>query len=192
MLLNKYKIIITLALTLFAVFTAVHAQQIPVLPLGSIDQMSAAERAPLVFSGECDISGTAYSSTKWIQIGYSSEATESANRNISLFNPEFFSLVLKLSTTGSGDSSKISSGWFESAIDTTESPQWNADSSNFFISANATDHTQYGYWRFESLQSTGNAYIYPLRALIGGFIRFNFQSDIADTSHLEWKLVCEH
>jgi len=168
-------------------------QDLPVLPRVDMNNLIAGERAPVLFSGSGQIEGSSNSlTTAWMQIGYSPNATDNANRNISVFNPEYFTAFLKLSMWGQGDSAGISNAHFECVFDTTSQAVWNGDSSNIFIFDGAFNLHDYGKWRFEPVSDTARCWAYPLRLLIGGYVRLVFESELADTCTVNWSLICEH
>ncbi len=167
--------------------------QTPSLPNADAGRFLAGEHYPLIYSGSGQINGSADPcTTAWYQVGYSPNATAVDNRNIGIFNPEVFSVGLKLATWGAGDSAQVYSGRFESAYDSTGAVFWNADSSNYFIEDGIYGHKNYGSWRFESLSDTSRQSLYRVRALTGGYIRLIFASNLADTCQVNWSLICEH
>ncbi|MDP8239248.1 MAG: hypothetical protein P9X24_09165 [Candidatus Hatepunaea meridiana] len=163
------------------------------LPNKSAGEMLAGEHFPVIYTGQGLIKGAANSyTTSWCQVGFSSVAENDDNRNIGIFNPEIFSVGIKLGCNGDGDSARVSSARFECAYDTTWISFWNADSSNQFIESNNYSCNQYGIWRFEALDDTSRQWLFPLRVMIGGYIRLVFTSDIDDTCQVDWTLICEH
>jgi len=163
------------------------------LPNKSAGEFLAGEHYPLIYSGVGVIQGAAHPcTTAWRQIGYSPEADTDDNRNIGLFNPEVFTVRLKLTCSGSGDSASFSRAYFESAYDTTAKSFWNGDSSNVFIEGGTFSHPEYGIWRFEAVDDTSRGWLFPIRGMIGGYLRLVFESDIADTCTVNWSLICEH
>ncbi|MFC2150143.1 hypothetical protein ACFLQV_01440 [Calditrichota bacterium] len=167
--------------------------QTPALPSVDVSHLIAGEHFPLIYTGSGSIEGAADSYTSaWQQIGYAPGASSTANRNVGIFNPEYFTLGLKLACSGAGDSAAVELGYFETAYDTTEAGFWNADSSNRFIEDGIFGHNDYGVWRFETQRDTARTYAYPLRVLAGGYVRLTFSADIADTTAIDWRLTCEH
>ena len=163
------------------------------LPNISSGSLIAGEHYPLIYTGDGLIKGSLNTlTTSWIQVGFTSEADEDENRNVGIFNPEVFTVGLKLSCYGSGDSAGISAARFECAYETVTSPYWNADSSNYFIESGCYSHDQYGIWRFESIDDTARKWLFPVRLLMGGYVRLIFETDIEDTSQVDWTLICEH
>jgi len=182
-------IILTAVLSISSVFAQTSIQ----LPNADAGTFLAGEHYPLIYTGDGLIRGAAHPcTTSWQQVGFSSIASDADNRNIGIFNPEIFTVGLKLDCWGSGDSANVSSARFECAYDTTLNIFWNADSSNCFIMDGCYGHDQYGSWRFEALEDTSMQWLYPVRTNIGGYIRLILESDIADTCKANWTLICEH
>lgn len=186
-------IIITLIIGAVSVVGSAGAQISPPAPRPNVGDLIAGEHTPLFFYGQGTIYGTAHPcTTAWIQIGACLAAEAEDNRNIGRYNPERFTLALKLGLSGAGDSAAVSAGRFEWCYDTTQSYHWNADSSNMFISTDAFNQADYGAWRFLPQRSVARGCIYPLRVWSGGYLRFILSSDIADTCSVNWRLLCEH
>ncbi len=163
------------------------------LPNRSAGDFLAGEHYPIIYTGQDEIRGSAHPcTTAWRQVGFSASAGAEANRNIGLFNPEVFTVGLKLGCSGAGDSARISAARFESAYDTTTKAFWNGDSSNIFIEDGCYHHADYGVWKFETLDDTSRWWLYPIRAVVGGYVRLILESDIADTCTVDWSLICEH
>lgn len=151
------------------------------------------EHYPLRYNGVGTIFGAAHPcTTAWVQVGWSDCAGDAANRNVGRFNPQLFTVGLKLACYGSGDSARVSKGRFESAYDTTAAPFWSGDSSNIFIQSGSFSHPDYGVWRFETLANTARRWLYPARLLVGGYVRLILESGIADSCSVEWTLIGEH
>lgn len=175
------------------IMTPVSAQTVLTTPRSDTGDLLAGEHSQLVYSGQSLILGNANPcTTSWIQTGQSEFASNSANRNISRLNPEVFTLMIKLSTYGTGDSVSISEGCFECAYDTNGCSYWNGDSSSVFIQEGAYNQHDYGIYRFEPLADTARGWLFPVRLLSGGYTRMIFTSDIADTCQVDWSLICEH
>lgn len=169
------------------------SQQSVTVPSGSARDFLAGEHTPIIFNGDGSIQGTADPcTTAWVQVGYASIASIADNRNIGRFNPEKFTLAMKLACAGAGDSAKVAECRFEQAYDTTGILSWNGDSSNVVITSGAYDHPQYGTWKFEAVEDTSRNYLFPVRMFVGGYVRLIFESDIADTCSVDWSLICEH
>ncbi len=167
------------------------------LPNSDAGIFLAGEHYPVIYKSTASVQelimGAAYPcTTSWHQVGFSSIANDADNRNIGIFNPEIFTVGLKLACNGSGDSANVSKAYFECAYDTTTEVFWNADSSNYFIEDGCYSHDQYGLWRFEALDDTTRQWLYPLRMMIGGYIRLILASNIEDTCQVRWTLICEH
>jgi len=179
---------------LIGAFTAAGLCQTSVeLPNRSAGDYLAGEHYPVIYTGQGEIRGSAHPcTTAWQQIGFSSEAEADDNRNIGLFNPEVFTVGLKLNCYGSGDSAQVSTARFESAYDTTTKAFWNGDSSNTFIEDGCYNHADYGVWKFEAFDDTARQWLFPVRAMTGGYMRLILESDIADTCAVNWSLICEH
>lgn len=185
--------ILTTILFSVLLISSAYSQISAQLPNAEAGTFLAGEHYPVIYSSEGLIRGTAHPcTTSWHQVGFSSLAAYAENRNIGIFNPEVFTVGLKLSCWGSGDSAKVSSAHFECAYDTTLKAFWNGDSSNCFIENGSYDHDQYGIWRYEVLADTSMQWLYPVRMIIGGYIRLILTSDIADTCQVNWTLICEH
>ncbi|NQU05886.1 MAG: hypothetical protein HQ568_07320 [Calditrichaeota bacterium] len=178
---------------LFVISTPIFAQIDVQLPNISSGRLIAGEHYPLIYTGDGLIKGSTNTlSTAWMQVGFAADADEDANRNVGIFNPEVFTVGVKLSCYGSGDSAGISAAHFECAYDIDLQPFWNADSSNNFIELDCYSHEQYGVWRFEAIDDTARQWLFPIRMLIGGYIRLVFETDVVDTSQVNWCLICEH
>lgn len=163
------------------------------LPNRSAGVLIAGEHFPVIYSGDGLIKGAANTYTSpWFQVGFSPWAVEADNHNIGIFNPEIFTVGVKLSCFGAGDSAQISSAYIDCAFDTTAQPFWNGDSSNKFIETGCFNHDQYGIWRFEALSDTSRRWLYPVRAVVGGYLRLVFESDVEDTCNVDWMMICEH
>jgi len=170
-----------------------YSQPTPSLPNKPAGDLLVGEHYPVLYTGQGLIRGTAHPcTTAWLQVGYSPSASEADNRNIGIFNPEVFTIGMKLSTWGNGDSAQVQAARFECAYDTSASPFWNSDSSNLFVTSDAFDHPDYGQWRFEPLSNTSRRWLFPARLLIGGYVRLILESEIGDTCQVDWSLICEH
>lgn len=152
--------------------------------------------APIIYTGTITCAGNVQDTTRWLQIGWSpSTASQALNNRIILFNPDYATLTVSLSTTG--DSVDFNKGWFEVAYDTTALAGWNADSSNFFVSDGNYNRSDYGVWTFENivgLETTydDNSFVYPLRVLRGAFIRFFFFNKVSGNDVVyTWMLTAE-
>jgi len=186
-----YKIFVTILFTLCAAFVA-NAQP-GKLPVADTYSILAGEHTPVIYSGSGTINGASNTlTTSWLQIGYSANASDATNNNLTRYNPEKFTLGLKLACSGSGDSARVSKARFEVAYDTTATAYWNADSSNIFIKSGNFTLGDYGIWRFEVLGDTSRSWLYPLKVLQGGYLRMVFETTVADTSSLVWTLTGEH
>ena len=163
------------------------------LPNRSAGVLIAGEHFPVIYDADGKIQGAADSyTTSWYQVGYSPSADLADNHNIGIYNPEVFTVGVKLSCYGAGDSARVSQAHIECALDTTSQPFWNGDSSNMFIDNGCYSHDQYGSWRFEALSDTSRRWLYPIRVVVGGYLRLVFESDIEDTCNVEWVMICEH
>jgi len=182
-----------LAILIGIVFAATVGAQPAKTPPPDPGQMLSGEHTPVLYSGSGTIKGSGNSlTTSWLQIGYSPNASEAANANIGRYNPEKFALALKIACYNVGDSARVTTARFEQAYDTTLTAFWNADSSNRFIKSGNFNLGDYGVWRFEVLSDTSRRWLYPLRVLQGGYIRFLFETTTADTASLVWTLTGEH
>jgi len=137
--------------------------------------------------------------TSWMQIGWASTGVTDSNRVYTQYNPETFTLLLNINVTATDDSAGLGSARFETAVDTTDDPIWNADSTNLFVADGNYTHAQYGIWMFEDITAdSGSAeeertYAYPLRVLHGGWIRIIFFGGVdGDSAIYDWSLICEH
>ena len=77
------------------------------------------EHVPVEYSGSANISGTnsyAYY-TQWMQIGWGNDANIYHNNEISVYNPEIFTLFTLLSKYGVGDSARVTDAKFQTAFD---------------------------------------------------------------------------
>ena len=162
------------------------------VPVGDSYTFLAGEHTPVIYSGSGTVSVAHTLTTQWLQIGYSPNAAEVANSNLGRFNPEKFTVGVKLACSGSGDSARVTTARFEEAYDTTIAAFWNADSSNIFIKSGNYGLQDYGVWRFEVLADTSHRQLYALRVLQGGYVRLVFQTTTADTASLSWTLTGEH
>ena len=162
-------------------------------PIPDAGALLSGEHTPIIFTDQDQIRGAAHPcTTAWMQTGSSSSASDAANRNIDRFDPEVFTLSIKLATWGAGDSAGVQEARFECAYDTTGTTFWNGDSSNVFISDGAFNLPDYGVWRFEPVSNTSLGWLFPVRLLIGGYTRFIFSHELADTCSIDWSLTCEH
>ena len=180
---------------LFVVLLAVngYCQTDVQLPKKSAAEFIAGEHFPIIYSGQGKAMGAADPcTTGWCQVGFSPWAESADNRNIGIFNPQAFTVGLKVSCYGAGDSARISRAYFECAYNTTSERFWSGDSSNLFIEDGCFTHDLYGKWRFEALSNTSRQWLYPVRAMVGGYMRLIFESDISDTTVINWTLICEH
>jgi len=184
--------IIIIALALLST-VALRAQSNSAIANESVEFFLSGEHYPLIQSGQGTIYGAAHPcTTRWVQVGYSQSAGDFANRNAARFAPSIFTLGLKLTKQGSGDSARVSAARYEAANDTTAAAFWNADSSNKFIVSGAYNLPDYGLWRFEPVADTTRQWLYPLRVMAGGYVRLVLSSDIADTCRVDWALVGQH
>lgn len=164
-----------------------------VAPVGDAYSLLAGEHTPVIYSGVGAVNGSTGSyATPWLPIGYSPQAASAANNNIARYNPEQFTLGLKIACIGQGDSACVTSARFETAYDTTLTTFWNADSSNEFIKAGNYKEVDYGSWRFESLADTSRAWLYPLRVMQGGYVRLVLGTTTSDSLSVAWTLTGEH
>ena len=142
------------------------------LPNKSAGDFLAGEHFPVIYSGAGTINGAAYPcTTAWRQVGYSPEADFAANRNIGVFNPQVFTVGIKLTCSGGGDSARVSRAYLECTYDSTAKSFWNGDSSNVFIEDGCYSHQEYGVWKFEAINDTARCWLFPIRAMIGGYLR---------------------
>ncbi len=167
--------------------------QTQMMPSGDPAHLLSGEHTSLFWSGSGVINGAnnVYT-TSWMQIGSSLYSNSASNQNIAVFNPERFTLTLKLNCYGTGDSARVSQARFEMAYDTTAVASWMADSTNFFIKAGNAGHPLYGQGLYEALSDTARRWDYPLRVARGGFIRFIFNTSTSDSVRVYWTLWGEH
>jgi len=161
-------------------------------PVGDTYSLLSGEHTPVIYSGAGEASAAGSYTTQWLQIGYSPEASVKNNHNIGRFNPEQFTLGVKLSLGAEADSTLISAARFELAYDTTSSVFWAGDSSNIFIATSNSVRPDYGIWTFSPLINGTRGWVYPLRVLHGGYIRLVFETTTADEVEIEWVLTGEH
>ncbi len=192
---TKYTRILCLAVIICCIIAAGQgfAQTVFTMPRSDTGDLLAGEHSQLLYTGQNLILGSACPcTTAWMQIGQSDIASNSANRNISCYNPEVFTLMIKLATYSAGDSASIDEACFECAYDTTGNDYWNGDSSNVFIQSGAYNLHDYGIYRFEPVADTARGWLFPLRLVTGGYTRLIFSTDISDTLQVDWSLICEH
>lgn len=183
---------IFISLVMFALsFCPVNAQP-GVPPVGDTYSLLSGEHTPVIYSGTGEASAAGSYTTQWLQIGYSPESSVKNNHNIGRFNPEQFTLGVKLSLAADADSTLLSTARFELAYDTTASEFWAGDSSNIFIASSNSVRPDYGIWVFNPLSNRTRGWVYPLRVLHGGYIRFVFETTTADEVEIEWVLTGEH
>ncbi len=184
------KFIINLAMTALLIGPVIAQPGVP--PVGDAYTLLSGEHTPVIYSGSGQASSSAGYTTQWLQMGYSPNATAAANSNIGRYNPEQFTLGLKLSLAGGADSTLVSSARFELAYDTSSTRYWIGDSSNTFLSASSSSRSDYGIWTFGQQANASRGYLYPLRALQGGYIRLVFETTTSDAVVIEWTLTGEH
>ncbi|MBM3328200.1 MAG: hypothetical protein FJY67_01845 [Calditrichaeota bacterium] len=183
------KIICALGAVLFDLSFA----QPGVSPVGTASDFLSSEHTPVIWSGSGRINGAGNTyTTSWLQIGYSPSVAAVDNSNIARFNPERFTLTLKVSNYNVGDSAVVGSARFELAYDTTAAAAWSADSTNRFIQSGGFNHPLYGQGVYEALLDTARRWDYPLRIPRGGFIRFVFGTTTADSVNIAWTLWGEN
>jgi hypothetical protein len=161
-------------------------------PAGDAYTLLSGEHTPVIYSGSGEASSAEGYTTQWLQIGYSPYAEAKNNHNIGRFNPEQFTLGLKLTLGAEADSTLISSARFELAYDTTATAFWISDSTNMFISGTGIARFDYGVWIFSPLSDQTRGWLYPLRVLQGGYIRLVFETTTSDEVEIEWILTGEH
>lgn len=161
-------------------------------PTGDVWTLLSGEHTPVIFSGAGEASVSADYTTQWMQICYSPDAPSNSNHNISRYNPEHFTLGVKLSLTTGGDTALVHQARFEIAYDTTSTIYWNGDSSNIFISSDAFRRSDYGVWTFDPVNSTTEGRLFPLRIFQGGYLRFSFSTTTSDAVGIDWTLTGEH
>ena len=188
-IINTIIAIVIVALPILPLF----GQDMAVPPRPDAGVLLSREHVPVIFSGSDVIDGSANTLTSdWMQIGYAPIASNSANRNIGNYNPQHFTAELKLECFNVGDSAEVSTARAEFAMDTVAVAGWNADSSNSFIEAGSYTHAEYGSWRHESLVDTSRRWNYPIKVQRGGYIRLVFETTLADSTTVNWSLICEH
>jgi len=172
----------------------------------STKELIGGEHAPLIFSDTDTLLSADTSTTHWMHIGWNTNAKSWSNKIVQAFNPEVFTFVIGLrdesdDNDATDDSVGVSDIRFETSLDTTGDPIWNADSTNLFVADGNYTHAQYGIWMFEDIVGvdSGAAIVqreqaYPLRVLSGAWIRFIFtaRDDMVDTTFVDWSLICEH
>ncbi len=184
------KHIIYSVITALLIGSAIAQPGVP--PIGDVYTLLSGEHTPVIYTGAGTASSSSGYTTAWLQIGYAPLASAKNNNNIGRFNPEQFTLGLKLSLGEGADSALISSARFELAYDTTSTVFWIGDSSNCFIYLNSFSRSDYGIWTFNKLSETARGYLYPLRVLQGGYIRLVFETTTSDAVEIEWNLTGEH
>jgi len=184
--------IYTIVLIICALYNLNWAQT-GIMPTGDAGNLLSGEHTPVIWSGAGVINGAGNNyTTTWQQIGSSPFSSAVLNNNIAVYDPEKFTLTLKLSCYGAGDSARISQAIFSMAFDTTAAAAWTADSTNVFIKSGNYNHPLYGQGLYEVLADTARRWDYPLRVVRGGFIRFIFSTTTSDSVNVSWTLWGEH
>jgi len=180
----------------------------------SVKELAKGEHLPLMFSGIDTLAVLGVESvTPWMPIGWSpSIAVKSHqgiidNQALTRYDPRYFTLICELDTVSvnATDSVAIGSIIAEFAIDTTDLPIWNPDTSNALIYPSfGYNHTLYNYWTFQAYKipwaSNTEAHAYAIRVFAGAYIRFRFAgwndtdhgSDFDQESRVKWTLIVKH
>jgi hypothetical protein len=173
----------------------------PLKAMGRSDLFIVGQAFPLFYVGATTVASATAGTTAWLQISYSfadttSKAEKISYRELGWQDPAYFGIDI---TYGGADSAGVDSAYFECAWDTTATPIWNGDFSNYFIATGAYDSTLYGISIYNplSLSATTKAergYNYKLAIQRGGYVRFIFStpSDIADATIFNWVFWCKH
>ena len=151
--------------------------------------------APVEWNGTGSCSSVAAASalvdtTDWIQIGFSSAATDTGNRLPYDHYPKQFTLSLKLSRRfASSDSCYIHNAHFEMADSSNAVvPFWNADSSNWFIKSGNYNRPDYGIWTYEIDSVKTRGMDFNLKITRPGFFRLIYATSNQDTIDYIWRL----
>lgn len=191
----KQLFIITFFIIAFSiVFNSNVKAQLPFpLPSPNVGELVAGQHTPIIIEGEGTIFGSSGAcTTNWVLISPTPFANATANRNISRFAPRYYVVQFQLDTYGAGSDADISTAHYEVSLDSTDTPVWNADSSNYFINNNAFAHPDYGIWKFNPIESTDIGYQLPLRIWYGGYFRMILNSVTDDTTLVRWRVICAH
>lgn len=68
----------------------------------------------------------------------------------------------------------------------------NADSTHWFCYSGAVSMEAYPEYMAEPVYDTTMYWWFPMRVLMGGYLRLYFETDAIDTSTIDWTLKCEH
>lgn len=213
---KKTKILLTFVVSAFVALTMyilTYGQSVyPSYKSVNASVLLGGEHTPLIYSGTVYLprASAAEQTTSWLQIGYSTDALKNtdalmkSSRQVFEVNPEKFTLSIRLASYpvhADHDSVSLMACRFELADSTSAViPFWNGDSTNLFMANGNYNHSFYGYWMFEEpgLNSAAilgtREWIYPLRVLRGGYIRFVFtgSAGIDDSTAVSWTLWCEN
>jgi len=167
------------------------------LPAGETSIFLAGEHTPVIYritlAQDHYIVGCADAcTTAWFDIGASPYASDADNRNIGIFNPECFTVGIKMTWSFNGDSCQINKAYFETCYQTTDFVFWNADSSNFFIDGDCYSHDDYGDWRYQTLLDTSRFYLYTCRVWAGSKMRVILESGIEDSVDFDLFVISEN
>lgn len=160
----------------------------------SVGMSQGGVRTWLEWSGNCLVGGNISSDTSgWFQISPVPKRPAGDNSLLYDINPKVFTLYLDLRKYGSGDSIALGNCRFEYQVSPDSSwGFWNGDSSNQFLSVNASNSTLYSLWVFQSPKTNANlvSLVVPLRVVSGGYLRFIFTKNptVQDTTRVNWKL----
>ncbi len=183
-------LLLTILILCFTVQPSAWAQGTVAAPKPDRDALLAGEHAVTAYSGTGLIPGSKGTyTTAWMPVGWSPQASRSANDNILRLAPRCFTVTLKTAVYNCGDSVSIDGARFECALDTTGAVIWNADSSNVFISGEAFASPDYGLWRFAPITNSSRYYACPLRVITEGYIRLALDSNLSDSTTVTWTLI---
>ena len=68
----------------------------------------------------------------------------------------------------------------------------NADSSHWFCYSGAASLEMYPEYMAEPVSDTSMYWWFPVRAIIGGYMRIYLETSQTDTGLVDWTLICEH
>jgi len=152
-------------------------------------ELLGGEHYNILWTGSGIIKGSAHPcTTAYIQIAPVYGITGANADTLANFSPTRFTLTLKITCYGAGDSAMISQANFSVAYDTTLGPAWVADSTNVFIKSGNYNHPLYGQGLYEVLADTARRWDYPLRIYRPGYIRFIFITTTDDSCNVSWRL----
>lgn len=192
---KRYVVFIgSLFILLFCGLSPVSLDYSPDYGIKSVGLSQGGVRTWLEWNGSCLVGGSiSADTTEWFQISPLPKRSASSNSLIYDVNPKVFTLYLELRKYGSGDSISLGNCRFEYQVNSDSSwGFWNGDSSNQFISVNATSSPLYSLWVFQSPKTSANlvSIAIPLRVVSGGYLRLLFtkNTSVQDTTRVIWRL----